>query len=100
MNYTLVGRQDFICPEIERREHYYFEADIFCLGLTLLVLMSKENPIINTKFFRIINDENMFEYNSYLKKLILKMLNKKYFLRPNASEALHELNLIEKSIKI
>ena len=98
MNYTLVGRQDFICPEIERREHYYFEADIFCLGLTLLVLMSKENPIINNKFFRIINDENMFEYNSYLKKLILKMLNKKYFLRPNASEALHELKLIEKYI--
>ena len=60
--------------------------------------MSKENPIINNKFFRIINDENMFDYNSYLKELVLKMLHKKYFLRPNASEALDELKLIEKSI--
>ena len=105
MNYTLVGRQDFICPEIEKREHYYFEADIFDIGLTLLILMSKEYPItmqvntMNKQIIRIINDKNMFEYyNSYLKELVLKMLNQKYFLRPKASEALDELELIEKII--
>ena len=41
MNYSFVGREDFICPEIERREHYNFEADIFDVGLTILILMSK-----------------------------------------------------------
>jgi len=99
MSYTLVGRKDFICPEIERREHYYFEADIFGVGLTLLFLMSKENPIINKKFYRIINYNNMHNYNIYLKKLVLKLLNQNYVLRPNASEALYELELIEKNVK-
>ena len=106
MNYSLVGRQDFICPEIERREHYYFEADIFDIGLTLLILMSKEYPIslqvnpLNKQIIRIINDKNIFDYyNSYLKELVLKMLNQKYSLRPKASDALDELELIEKIIK-
>jgi len=106
MNYSLVGRQDFICPEIEKREHYYFEADIFDIGLTLLILMSQEYPIslqvnpLNKQIIRIINDKNMFDYyNSYLKELVLKMLNQKYSLRPKASDALDELELIEKIIK-
>ena len=105
MNYSLVGRNDFICPEIERNEHYYFEADIFDVGLTLLVLMSKEYPIAiqvnpsDNKKIRMINDKNMFDrYNSYLKELVLKMLNQKYILRPKASDALDELELIEKII--
>jgi len=105
MNYTRVGRQDFVCPEIEKREHYYFEADIFDVGLTLLVLMSKEYPItlkvnpMNKKIIRIINDKNMYDYyNSYLKDLVLKMLNQNYNMRPKASEALAELDYIEKII--
>jgi len=105
MNYSLVGRNDFICPEIERKEHYYFEADIFDVGLTLLVLMSKEYPIAiqvnlsDNKKIRVINDKNMFDrYNPYLKELVLKMLNQKYILRPKASDALDELDLIEKII--
>ena len=105
MNYSLVGRNDFICPEIERKEHYYFEADIFDVGLTLLVLMSKEYPIAiqvnlsDNKKIRMINDKNMFDrYNPYLKELVLKMLNQKYILRPKASDALDELDLIEKII--
>ena len=105
MNYTRVGRQDFVCPEIEKREHYYFEADIFDVGLTLLVLMSNEYPItlqvnpMNKKIIRIINDKNMYDYyNSYLKDLVLKMLNQNYNMRPKASEALAELDYIEKII--
>ena len=105
MKYSFVSREDFICPEIERREHYYFEADIFGVGLTILILMSKEYPIIihinplNNQRIRIINDKNMFDcYNSYLKELVLKMLNQNYILRPKASEALFELELIEKMI--
>ena len=106
MSYTLVGRKDFICPEIEKKEHYYFEADIFCAGLCILILMSKEYPITmqnipNSKEkIRIINDKNMFDYyNPYLKELVLKMLNQNYNLRPNAFDALVELELIEKIIK-
>ena len=106
MNYSIVGRNDFICPEIEKKEHYYFEADIFEVGLTLLVLMSKEYPIkiivnpMNNQKIREINDKNMFDcYNSYLKELVLKMLNQKYILRPKANDALDELELIEKIIK-
>ena len=105
MNYSLVGRNDFICPEIEKREHYSFGADIFDVGLTILILMSQNYPItiqtnpMTKEKIRIINDKNMFEYNSYLKELVLKMLNQYNELRPKASEALVELNLIEDNIK-
>ena len=105
MNYSLVGRNDFICPEIEKKEHYCFGADIFDVGLTILILMSKNYPItiqtnpITKEKYRIINDKNMFDYNAYLKELVLKMLNQENKLRPKASEALVELKLIEDNIK-
>jgi len=103
--YTLAGRKDFICPEIERKQHYNFSADIFCAGLSILILMSKEYPIImkvnpmNNGKYRAINDKNMFDYNPYLKDLVLKMLNQNKDLRPKAFDALVELELIEKYIK-
>ena len=43
---------------------------------------------------RIRDDSNMFDYNSYLKGLVLKMLNKNKKLRPKASDALDECNFI------
>ena len=103
--YTLAGRKDFICPEIERKQHYNFSADIFCAGLSILILMSKEYPItmkvnpMNNGKYRAINDKNMFDYNPYLKELVLKMLNQNKDLRPKAFDALVELELIEKYIK-
>ena len=103
--YTLAGRKDFICPEIERKQHYNFSADIFCAGLSILILMSKEYPItmkvnpMNNGKYRVINDKNMFDYNPYLKELVLKMLNQNKDLRPKAFDALVELELIEKYIK-
>ncbi len=106
MNYSLVGRVDFICPEIEKGKHYNFEADIFDAGLTILILMSKEYPIampfnpLTNERNRIINYSNMFDYyNSYLKELVIKMLNQSKSLRSKACEALFELELIEKIIK-
>jgi len=105
MTYSLVGRNDFICPEIEKNEHYYFGADIFDVGLTILILMSKKYPItiqtnpMTKEKTRIINDKNMYDYNSYLKELVLKMLNQNKELRPKASEALIELKLIEDNIR-
>ena len=105
-DYTLAGRQDFVCPEIERKEHYNYSADIFCAGLSILIFMSKEYPItmkvnpMNNKKYRVINDKNLFDYyNPYLKELVLKMLNQNKDLRPKAYDALVELELIEKYIK-
>jgi serine/threonine protein kinase len=103
--YTLAGRKEFISPEIERKQHYNFSADIFGAGLSILSLMSKEYPItmkvnpMNNGKYRAINDKNMFDYNPYLKELVLKMLNQNKDLRPKAFDALVELELIEKYIK-
>ena len=53
------GRRDYICPEMEKGKRYDFRADIFSLGLTMLSLMSYDNPIIlkreNNKIIRIID---------------------------------------------
>ena len=46
---THVGREDFISYEIEKRQNYDFGTDIFSLGLTMIYLMSYENPI---KFYK------------------------------------------------
>ena len=45
--FTMVGRQDFAPPEVAAGDHrfYDYRADIFCLGLTMLCLMSVEYPI-------------------------------------------------------
>ena len=106
MHYTRVGRQDFICPEIEKRQHYNFGADIYDVGLIMLILMSYEYPIslevnpMNKKRTKKVNDKMMFEdYNKYLRFLVYKMLNENHDFRPKASEGLNELELIEKNIK-
>jgi len=81
MNFTRVGRLDFVCPEIEKGVKYDYKADIFSLGLSMLCLMSKNKPIqmnknINGKRERKINIENMDE--SYCKDL--KNLVKEIFI--------------------
>ena len=42
---TCVGRLDFIAPEVEKKQKYDYGADIYSLGLTILCLMSYNNPI-------------------------------------------------------
>ena len=97
--FTTVGRRDFVAPEIFSHD-YDFRVDIYGLGLTMLCLMSKMNPIsIDENGKRNINTELMYEgYNKYLRSLVLTMILKKE-LRPDAKEALNELNFIAINIK-
>ena len=106
--FTMVGRQDFVPPEVAAGDHrfYDYRADIFCLGLTMLCLISVEYPIqllrdINTDQVdrNIVLDKIHNNYNIYLKKLILRMINNNIYLRPKAKEALDELTVIEKYIR-
>ena len=97
--FTTVGRRDFVAPEIFSH-NYDFRVDIYGLGLTMLCLMSKMNPIsIDENGKRNINTELMYEgYNKYLRILVLTMILKKE-LRPDAREALNQLNFIAINIK-
>ena len=97
--FTTVGRRDFVAPEIFSH-NYDFRVDIYGLGLTILCLMSKSNPIsIDENGKRNIDTQLMYEdYNKYLRILVLTMILKKE-LRPNAKEALNQLNFIAINIK-
>ena len=93
-NYTAAGRIDFISPEIERGEKYDFRTDIYSLGLTMLCLMSKarkeqiiqclRNTQTNERLRVIKKDDMDKNYNSYLIKLVLRMLNDYQINRPFA----------------
>ncbi len=104
--YSMVGRYDFISPEIEKKQKYDFESDIFSLGLTMLCLMSYENPIkmyndqTTKKVFRVINYDYINpSYNKYLINLVLLMLKEDPNLRPTAKQAYDDLIEIEKMNK-
>ena len=98
---TIVGRYAFASPEVHKGESYDYSCDIYSLGLTFLCLMSYENPIIITtnskgKKIRNIKKENIHKnYNPYLQKLILRMIENDPNLRPTSSEAYDELEIIE-----
>ena len=101
-NSTRVGRVDFVAPEIFKGGmDFDYKVDIFSLGLTMLCLVSKSHPItFNQKVRKIITnniDENI--YNIYLLNLIKRMILENPLLRPNAGDALEDLNKIEKYIK-
>ena len=105
--FSNVGRKDFIPPEMQNKEKqfYDFRCDIFSLGLTMLCLMSKDNPIQlfinpnNGKEKRIINKNIDERYNVYLRNLVLKMINENMNFRPYAEKAYDELIIIEEYIK-
>ena len=103
---TRCGPIEYAAPEVEKKIFYGVEVDIFELGLTMLVLMSTEDPI---SFKQISERESIREINeNYIKKvynsdlihLILKMINKEGSLRPTAEGALYELELIENNINL
>jgi len=104
--YTMVGRRDYICPEIEHNKAYDCRCDIYSLGLTLLYLMSYENPITfvadpNTKikYRHIKKNVDKTAYNKYLIKLIDRMLENEINNRPFARQAYDEIEYIEKIIE-
>ena len=106
--FSMVGRQDYAPPEVAAGDHrfYDYRADIYCLGLTMLCLISYQFPIqllrdLNTnEVNRKINFDKIHNnYNIYLKKLILRMANDDIYLRPKSNEALKELEYIEKFIQ-
>ena len=105
-NFTRVGRIDYVCPEIERGECYDCRCDIYSLGLTMLFLMSKDNPIkmlknpMTQKKYRYIEKNGMDKiYNGFLKNLVIRMLDDDINNRPNSKQAYEELEYIEKIIK-
>ena len=98
---TIVGRISFASPQIQSGEKYDYSCDIYSLGLTILYMMSYENPISVIKTpvgekNRILKLENMHQsYNQYLKNLIERMVDDDTKLRPTASDAYDELEAIE-----
>ena len=101
-----VGRYDFISPEIEKGIKYDFESDIFSLGLTMLCLISKENPIkmyvhkVSHKQVRKIDIKVINpNYNNLLKDLILSMIKDDPKARPTVKEAFNKLIQIENYCK-
>ena len=98
---TIVGRISFASPQIQSGEEYDYSCDIYSLGLTILYMMSYENPISVIKTpvgekNRILKLENMHQsYNQYLKNLIERMVDDDTKLRPTASDAYDELEAIE-----
>ena len=106
---TIIGRQDFVAPEVEKGEQYDLRCDTFGLGLTMLCLMSEIYPItlnslkisIAEKAIRSINIEKIDKkYEISLKKLVLKMADSNKENRPNSNQALKELQDIEMMIEI
>jgi len=103
---TTVGRIDYVCPEIYKNQAYDCRCDIYSLGLTLLYLMSYDNPInmINDPISGIpkrqINKliDNKV-YNEYFIKLIHRMLEEDINDRPFARQAYNEIEYIEKIIE-
>ena len=101
---TQAGRRDYVCPKIEEGKEYDFGADIYSLGLTMIFLMSYQNPIKIIKdsknSYRDIDFFSMdYIYNVYLRRLVIKNLNYDINKRPNVSDILDELEIIELFIK-
>ena len=103
-NNSIVGDPIYVSPEIKiikNKKQYDYSCDIYSLGLTILCLISKGNPIKsnNDNTERNIDTQNINNgYNGYLKKLVIKMINEDPNARPNAKELLIELLNIEESI--
>ncbi len=98
---TIVGRISYASPQIQKGENYDYSCDIYSLGITILYMMSYENPILVTKDLkgkknRSLKFEYMHQkYNPYLKTLIVRMAQDEEKLRPTSSEAYDELEVIE-----
>ena len=99
---TRVGDAEFICPEIIKGQKYNYKCDIFNLGYTMYYVMNFCLPSISF----LLQNENVLRYelkekeNNYdikLVELIRRMYSYNPSDRPDTSQALQELNLIEKN---
>jgi serine/threonine protein kinase len=93
-NNSYVGHKYFVCPEIKNGIKYDYSCDIFALGLTMLCLISKNNPVkyIDSEDKNIINFNRInFGYNTQIRNLVIRMINGDPKLRPNAKEIYDEL---------
>ena len=99
-NCTLVGPRYFSAPEIGTKKAGV-KSDIFSLGLTMLCLVSRDNPItFNNQNKRIINQNIIIDiYNPYLIKLIQRMILDDIDQRPDVESVLDEVKKIEAFIK-
>ncbi len=105
---TKVGRRDFVCPEILDNKSYDYRCDIYSLGVTMLCILSEEDPI---KFVKVPNSKqkerciktdclnNTKFYNEYLLKLIGRMLTIDTNTRPTSRQCYDELMKIKTIIK-
>ena len=101
---TRLGRMDVICPEIINCENYDFKFDIFSLGYTMNFLMNYRLPT-NTNWDPVTRDikriplnPNINEYDKKLVQLVDSMYRENPMERPDTSQALKELEIIEKNI--
>ena len=90
-----IGRKDFLCPEIKNNDIYGYNIDIYNLGLTMLCIMSYENPIDYYNNYDVNRNAIHESYNTDLKNLVLRMLNENKLLRPTEKEIFDELEKIE-----
>ena len=104
-DFTICGRKDMAPPEIENKGNYDYRLDVYCLGLTILCLISEKYPIEilrdeNKQYKgKIIHEEYIFKsYNKYLINLIKRMLEKDINFRPTSAQCYEELEYIEKLI--
>ena len=99
-NSTRVGRKDFVAPEILKGMECDYKIDVFCLGLTMLCLVTSKHPIslkAGNRQLDIKIEKNIYEER--LIKLIESMILENPIFRPNAAEALDILIKIENYIK-
>ena len=105
-NCTRVGDINYVCPEIINGKPYDNKCDIFSLGYTMFYVMNFHLPSKSQwkgqqqQVNRIpINSSNNNFYDQRLVQLINKMYEYYPKNRPDTSNSLNELELIEKSIK-
>ena len=104
-NYSRVGNTDYVCPEIINGQPYDYKCDIFSLGFTMFFAMNFHLPalsdynhsanILNRYPSKIFNDY----YNRQLVQLVDRMYEGNPSKRPDTSECLSQLEIIEKTIK-
>ena len=80
---------------MKKNEDYDNRVDIYNLGLTMLCIMSYENPIDYYNNYDVNRNAIHESYNTDLKNLVLRMLNENKLLRPTEKEIFDELEKIE-----
>ena len=93
-NNSYVGHKYFVCPEIKNKEKYGYSCDIFSLGLTMLCLISKKNPIkYNDAEEKREIDVNCINesYNKQITNLVIEMFKDDPSSRPKAKKIYDEL---------